>query len=236
MSKESRTIELSAPQILGGALAAASAAVASSWLGVAGTVLGAVVVSVVATVGTALYTHSLERSSKVLRQTLPIERATGRPLHRPRPRGATAAGAPPSRSRPRWPALAVSAAATCVLGLALLTSFEALVGKPASTLTGSSGGGGTTVSRLVGEASPDSAVDTPRPDGEAATPRSTTPEPDPATPSSPEVPAATPTSGATPTPPATPTGGATPAPPAATAPTPPTAQPAPLVEPSQMAP
>ena len=226
MSKESPTIELSAPQIVGGALAAASAAVASSWLGVAGTVLGAVVVSVIATVGTALYSHSLERSSKVLRETLPIERATARPPRRPRPRGATAAGSSPSRSGRRWPALVVTATATCVLALALLTAFEALVGKPASTLTGSGdgdGGGGTTVSRLVSDESPDAAEDTPRPDGEAPTPRSTAPEPGPTTPSSPEVPAATPTSGATPTPPA------------ATPSTPPTTT-APFVEPSQMVP
>src|SRR5262249_27727682 len=55
MANDRSRLELSAPQVLGGALAAASAAVASSWLGVAGTVLGAVVVSLVASVGTALY-------------------------------------------------------------------------------------------------------------------------------------------------------------------------------------
>ena len=50
-----RWIELSVPQLLAGALAAASAAVAASWLGVAGTVLGAVVASVVVSVSSALY-------------------------------------------------------------------------------------------------------------------------------------------------------------------------------------
>ena len=65
-------LELSLPKIVAGALAAASAAVASSWLGVAGTVFGAVVVSVVATVGTALYSHSLERSQYAIKETIPV--------------------------------------------------------------------------------------------------------------------------------------------------------------------
>ena len=58
---------LSFPQIIAGALAAASAAIASSWLGVAGTVIGAAVVSVVASVGSALYTRPIERSHERLR-------------------------------------------------------------------------------------------------------------------------------------------------------------------------
>ena len=72
MSHDRPTIQLSGPQILAGALAAASAAVVSSWMGVAGTVLGAVVVSLVASIGAALYTPSLERSTQKLRETLPV--------------------------------------------------------------------------------------------------------------------------------------------------------------------
>ena len=72
MSDERRKLELSPAQIIGGALAAASAAVASSWLGLAGTVIGAVIVSLVASIGGALYTHSLRRSTTVIRQTLPV--------------------------------------------------------------------------------------------------------------------------------------------------------------------
>jgi hypothetical protein len=58
---------LSFPQILAGALAAASAAIASSWLGVAGTVIGAAVVSVVASIGSVLYARPIERSQERLR-------------------------------------------------------------------------------------------------------------------------------------------------------------------------
>lgn len=72
MANDRPKLELSAPQVIGGALAAASAAVASSWLGVAGTVLGAVIVSLVASIGSTLYTHSLERSSRKIRETLPV--------------------------------------------------------------------------------------------------------------------------------------------------------------------
>ena len=72
MANDRPKLGLSGPQIIGGALAAASAAVAASWLGVAGTVLGAVVVSLVASIGSALYTHSLERSRRAIRESLPV--------------------------------------------------------------------------------------------------------------------------------------------------------------------
>ena len=54
---------LSVAQVLGGALAAATSALAASFLGVAGTLVGAVVGSVVATVGAAVYAHSLRKAA-----------------------------------------------------------------------------------------------------------------------------------------------------------------------------
>lgn len=68
MSEKTR-MELSAAQVIGGALAAASAATAASVLGVYGTVIGAVVVSVVASVGGALYTHSIRRGKQAIDKT-----------------------------------------------------------------------------------------------------------------------------------------------------------------------
>ena len=176
MAHDRPKLELSGTQIIGGALAAASAAVASSWLGVAGTVLGAVIVSLVASIGSALYTHSLERSSRAIRETLPVvplrpvstlgraETADADPM-------ATAvlpAVAPelettevdrpvakPGRVSPRiqWRTVAVSAMASLALAAAVLTGFESFVGKPASSLTGAGHGGGTTVSELIGHGS-----------------------------------------------------------------------------------
>ncbi|MGW5485013.1 hypothetical protein ACWEU6_25500 [Streptosporangium sandarakinum] len=58
--------DLSLPQIIGGALATMTAAVAASYLGVAGTVIGAAVMSVGSTVGGAVYTHYLKRTGSRL--------------------------------------------------------------------------------------------------------------------------------------------------------------------------
>ncbi|TQS44548.1 hypothetical protein [Cryptosporangium phraense] len=57
---------ISGPQVLAGAMAASTSAVAASYLGVAGTVVGAGLGSVIATVTTAVYQKSIQRSNKVL--------------------------------------------------------------------------------------------------------------------------------------------------------------------------
>ncbi len=153
-------LELSLPQIVAGALAAASAAVASSWLGVAGTVFGAVVVSVVATVGTALYSHSLRRSQYVIQETIPVLAARGRAdrsdTDGPETIELSAATSAPRRRPISWSTVVVSCVATLALGFGVLTGFEAVVGKSASQLTGSGSDGGTTLGSLV-----DSATKTP---------------------------------------------------------------------------
>lgn len=59
-------MELSATQVVGGALAAGSAAVAASVFGVYGTIIGAVVVSLVTSVGGAIYTHSFRRGQEAI--------------------------------------------------------------------------------------------------------------------------------------------------------------------------
>jgi cell division septation protein DedD len=63
-----RRIELNGVQVLAAVAAAVSAAVAASALGVAGTVAGTALVSVIATVGNALYTASLRRTSDTLKE------------------------------------------------------------------------------------------------------------------------------------------------------------------------
>jgi hypothetical protein len=70
---------ISIPRIIAGALAAASGAFASSWLGLAGTVTGAIFVSIIVSVGTAIYTPPVERSrdviqrgSRIVLETLPV--------------------------------------------------------------------------------------------------------------------------------------------------------------------
>jgi hypothetical protein len=172
MANDRPKLGLSGPQIIGGALAAASAAVAASWLGVAGTVLGAVVVSLVASIGSALYTHSLERSHRVIRESLPVSPilptrgvAGGEAATAVLPVVATPAaddeGSPESSGQPAarpvgsvsWRTVGVSALASLALAAAVLTGFETFVGKPASSITGAGDDGGTTVSQLVGNGS-----------------------------------------------------------------------------------
>ncbi|WP_084957741.1 hypothetical protein [Thermoactinospora rubra] len=72
MSGEQPKFELSVPQVAGGALAAVTAAVAASYLGVTGTVIGAAVASVASTVGGAVYTHYLQRTGEKVRRHTPI--------------------------------------------------------------------------------------------------------------------------------------------------------------------
>src|SRR3712207_4577894 len=67
-TREKNEGQLSALQVAAGALAAVSAAVIASFFGVAGTVIGAAVASVVSTVGAAVYTESMRRAHAGLRR------------------------------------------------------------------------------------------------------------------------------------------------------------------------
>ncbi len=220
MSDDRRKLELSPAQILGGALAAASAAVASSWLGLAGTVIGAVVVSLVASIGGAVYTHSLQRSTTVIRQTLPVvpmrslrsgqaevSAATAvLPAVSPtaEPEATPAYTRRPSRRGVVWRTVAVSAAASLVLAGLALTGFELVVGKSASSLTGAGGGGRTTVVEIVkgsSDSSPSTGSDTGSTDpAGGTTPSQTGPTSPVPTSPAPTTPAPTPAPSPTPEP------------------------------------
>lgn len=62
-----RRLELSATQLTASVMAAVTAAVCASYLGVAGTIIGAGVVSFASTAGTAIYRHYLARTEEKLR-------------------------------------------------------------------------------------------------------------------------------------------------------------------------
>jgi hypothetical protein len=174
VAPERKRLELSIPQLLAGALAAASAAVAASWLGVAGTVTGAVVASIVVSVSSALYKHSLERSSQVIRETLPVlpvlpdryrnahsASSTETAVIEPTPGPKRARGASPANARKiRWGVVAVSSLLTLVVGFGILTAVEAVIGRSAEQLTGHDQGGGTTVSRIFHHGSSKPSKDT----------------------------------------------------------------------------
>ncbi|MEV5500496.1 hypothetical protein AB0M50_34350 [Nonomuraea fuscirosea] len=84
-----RAARLSGAQITGGGLAALTAAVTASYLGVTGTVIGAAVMSVATTVGTEFYAHLLRRTGhRVKQHTVPSRRT--RPARHDTPAGGDA--------------------------------------------------------------------------------------------------------------------------------------------------
>lgn len=95
--------ELGLTNIGASALAAASAAVAASYLGLAGTIAGAAIASVVATAGTAIYRHYLDRT-RVRFRDVPqrVKRATAGRV-KPEPVAVGQQGAEPTGSAaPSW--------------------------------------------------------------------------------------------------------------------------------------
>lgn len=61
-----------ATQVAASGLAAVSATVAASYFGVAGTVIGAGLVSVIAVVASAVYSYSIRRTRSRVRQSLDV--------------------------------------------------------------------------------------------------------------------------------------------------------------------
>jgi len=101
LEAERRRIDVNPVQVVASALAAISSAFLLSTLGVAGTVIGAALASVVATVGSALYVHVVRRTGEQLRdvraQLVPSH--TGAPTADPagipdRPTGVADPGTP----------------------------------------------------------------------------------------------------------------------------------------------
>jgi hypothetical protein len=190
-----RRLGLSGSQVAARALAAVSSAVAASYLGVGGTVIGAGVGSVIATVSTALYQHSLTRTNERIRRAVPM----------------------PAR-RPPWTKLAAGAALVFGVALGSIAVFEQVTGGPISSTVRGDDRRGSTLGELV---SPDRRESRPDPVRPVPEPSSTgTPTPAPATtpPATPNPPPSAPPA----TPPATtpPT-----APPSSSPPTAPLTQP-----------
>ena len=235
-SAKKRAIDLSPTQVLGGALAAMTAAAIGSRLGAAGTIIGAAAASVVAAVAGAVYTASLRHTHAKVRTVWSGRWSSGIPAtvevigDRA---DATAANAGPQHTAPRrraplypgrwripWKAAAVGALLAFGIAAATLTGLELISGRALS------GGEGTTVGQ-VGQR--DAGSDRVKPDPEKKaknkTPASSseptqTPEPSTSPSSSPEettptpepeltstpVPTAGPSSSAAPSPRGTPSG------------------------------
>ncbi|EXU63025.1 hypothetical protein Z951_37990 [Streptomyces sp. PRh5] len=108
---KSGRIELSAAHVAGSALAAVAAAVLASKLGVYGTILGAGVVSVVATAGGTLFQHLFRRTGEQIKEVRVQTRPTGRRRYGG-PAGPAGPAGPVEEAGPTGPAEPVASART----------------------------------------------------------------------------------------------------------------------------
>ncbi|MGW7820877.1 hypothetical protein ACWGLF_22720 [Streptomyces puniciscabiei] len=136
-----KRIDLSVPQVAGSALAAVVAAKLASYFGVYGTILGAGVVSVVATCGSTLFQHFFKRTGEQLREAT----VSGRPRDQapPAPGEFTEGTVYRARVRKAWRRPVVAAAMVFGVTMAGITTYELVSGNSFS------GGTGTTVSDAV---------------------------------------------------------------------------------------
>ncbi|KMS88710.1 MULTISPECIES: hypothetical protein [Streptomyces] len=145
-----KRIDLNVPQVAGSALAAVVAAKLASYFGVYGTILGAGVVSVVATCGGSVFQHFFKRTGEQLREKTavaarpPVEREAWAPGRQgsPPPGEFTEGTVYRARARSRRRPL-VAAALVFGVTLAGITAYELVSGNNFS------GGTGTTVSDAV---------------------------------------------------------------------------------------
>lgn len=138
---DSEKVQISLAQVAASSLAAVSAAVVCSFFGIAGTIIGTAIASVCATVGSALYAHSLRRTRSRLRQ-----------LHQ------AGAVSPPlteviktTRQQWRrwfgevpWRRVGLGTGAAFVAALVVVTAIELGIGEPLSALFGVSHDGSRT--------------------------------------------------------------------------------------------
>ena len=140
-------VQLSPVQVAASALAAVSAAVVASFFGVAGTLVGAALASVISTVSATLYTSSLRSTSQRLRR---VRTQFGGPPPSPTSRPASPGSdrrlprdldprQPSTRFRPpRWSWVAASAAAVFLVAMGIVTGIELIGQRPVSALVGAS--------------------------------------------------------------------------------------------------
>ncbi|MFD1859926.1 hypothetical protein EHW97_11625 [Aeromicrobium camelliae] len=206
--------ELSALQLIAGALAAMTSAWLASWLGVAGTLIGAAVGSVVAGLATTLYSASLQRGierSKTLlvtEQGSVVEGASGGEESvveaesvtedHPEPRSDWKA----LLARVNWKTVALVSAATLLIAVAVIGAYEVVSGRSYGNESNSrivptsvSRDGGPTPQGPTAPAPTPTATSLPTEDAPSTTPEpSATPTQEP-TAEAPQLPTPTPTLG-----------------------------------------
>src|SRR5262245_25137239 len=173
-------LDLTVTQVVASAFAAVTATIGASFLGVAGTVIGAAVASVFTVVANAIYLDSLHRTRDRLADLVPGA---------PSPRAIPWPGARDNpwwrkvRGRPiPWRTVAIGAVAVFAVLVGLITAVEAAAGRPltdllrnqpghgTSFLGGDSGGDGTGTQTHAPSASVTTSPQAPASRSVAATP------------------------------------------------------------------
>jgi hypothetical protein len=155
--------QLRVPKLLASALAAVTAAVAASFFGVDGTLIGAALGSILVALGETVYARSLTSAHTLARRSLLRQVGTGP--------AAGEDGASRAHPRPlRWRRVAVAAVAAFGIAVGAITGVEAVARQPLASLVGSRSQQGASTSVGVVVAGADrSASPTTRPPGPSTT-------------------------------------------------------------------
>jgi len=139
------------PKTIAGTLAAVSAAVVGSFLGVAGTLVGAAVASIVGSVGTEIYQRWINRGSQKIKTTfVTAPAAVGTPPVAAAEEESPSDEPPAPPRNIRWGRVATVAGALFVLAMGLLTAAELISHKSVADAVGNKSSGTTTVGSLLG--------------------------------------------------------------------------------------
>lgn len=144
-STTSTRLQLSATQLAASALAAVTATIAASYLGVNGTVIGAAIASVLTVTGNAVYGHSLHRTTERVRSAVPTTARWLPPARNEDEDGDERAQPNPQPRSQLTRRLAIASVGVFAAVLALVTSVELVAGRPLSDVLRGKSGHGTTV-------------------------------------------------------------------------------------------
>lgn len=182
-------MEFNLTKILASALASITAAVAASRFGIDGTLIGAGLMSIIASVSTAFYSTTMKTTKAVAKKKLVREDPAADGEKDPTPAEGTAADTPGDDDAPapapspvdpsprsrlswiRWERVAAAAAVIFVVSMGVITAVEALAKEPVSVLVGAERTGART---SIGGAFSSDSQDTSTP-SESST-SSTTPD------------------------------------------------------------
>jgi hypothetical protein len=150
------------PKVIGGTLAAVSAAVVGSFLGVGGTLAGAAIASLIGSLGTEIYTRPISRGAKRLQALAPAIVRAPAAVGTPPVAAATEEDSPShlvppaARQKVRWRRVILVAGGLFLLTMASLTVAELVTGGSVASTVGHSGGSRTTITGVLsgGGASP----------------------------------------------------------------------------------